>query len=294
MAAMVLTGTLYPLLIDALDAGKISVGPPYFGLLFNWLLVPMVLALHFGIFSRWQQDDASRLAGKLKWPLLISIVVGAGVWIMQPAMGWLSTTGVIAGMWVIMGSLFLLGQLMKKSNGFKPPAGVMSMTLAHVGLGVFLIGLSMSSSLSGEKHLRMEAGDKYETAGHVFEFTGTKMVQGPNYKADEGEFIVTKGGKEVARLYPQKREYSQRGSMMTEAAIDPGFTRDLYVSLGEPLDSMGRAWAVRVYYKPFIRWIWLGAIFMALGGLVAAGNKRYRRNATVGETVNKGTQEVPA
>jgi len=294
MAAMVLTGTLYPLLIDALGAGKISVGPPYFGLLFTWLLVPMVLALPIGIFSRWKQDDAGRLAGKLMWPLLISIVVGAGVWFMQPTMSWLSAIGVVAGVWVIMGSLFLLGKLMNKSNGFKPPVGVVAMTLAHIGLGVFLIGLSMSSSLSGEKHLRMEAGDKYETAGHVFEFTGTKPVRGPNYTANEGEFIVTKNGKEIARLYPQKRQYTQRGSMMTEAAIDPGFTRDLYVSMGEPLDSMGRAWAVRVYYKPFIRWIWLGALFMAAGGLLAASNRRYRRKATASQSVNKGTQEAPA
>jgi cytochrome c-type biogenesis protein CcmF len=102
-------------------------------------------------------------------------------------------------------------------------------------------------------------------------------VQGPNYVADEGEFIVTKNNREVTRLYPQKRQYSQAGNTMTEAAIDPGLMRDLYVSLGEPLDNMKMAWAVRVYHKPFIRWVWLGSLFMAAGGLLAAGNKRYRR-----------------
>ena len=294
MAAMVLTGTLYPLLIDALGAGKISVGPPYFGLLFNWLLVPMVLALPIGIFSRWKQDDGSRLFGKLRWPLLISIVVGAGVWIMEPALGWLSALGIVAAMWVTTGSLFYFGQQLRKSGGFKLPAGVLSMTLAHVGLGIFLIGLSMSSSLSGEKHLRMEAGDVYETSGYSFQFLGTKQVRGPNYMAEQGEFVVTKGDKEVARLFPQKREYSQRGSMMTEAAIDPGFTRDLYVSMGEPLDDIGRAWAVRVYHKPFIRWVWLGAIFMTLAGLIAAGNKRYRSKVVATERVRKTTAEATA
>jgi cytochrome c-type biogenesis protein CcmF len=294
MAAMVLTGTLYPLLIDALGAGKISVGPPYFGLLFNWLLVPMVLALPIGIFSRWKKDEPNRLMSKVRWPLLISIVVGAGVWIMNPTMGWLAASGVTGAMWVITGSMFNFGQQVRKSTNFRPPAGVISMTLAHVGLGVFLIGLSMSSSLSGEKHLRMETGDKYETSGYTFEFKGTKPVRGPNYTANEGEFIITKGDKEVTRLYPQKREYSQRGSMMTEAAIDAGFTRDLYVSMGEPLDEMNRAWAVRIYYKPFIRWTWLGALMIALGGLIAAGNKRYRRKAVTTQAVTKGTQEAVA
>ena len=294
MAAMVLTGTLYPLLIDALGAGKISVGPPYFGLLFNWLLVPMVLALPIGIFSRWKQDDGGRLFAKLRWPLLISIVIGAGVWIMEPALGWLSALGIVAGMWVTTGSLFYTGQQLRKANGLKLPAGVLSMTLAHVGLGIFLVGLSMSSALSGEKHLRMEAGDVYETSGYTFQFNGTRQVRGPNYTAEQGEFVVTKGDKEVARLFPQKRQYAQPGNVMTEAAIDPGFTRDLYVSLGEPLDDLGRAWAVRVYYKPFIRWIWLGAIFMALGGLIAAGNKRYRSRVAAREGATKTAVEVNA
>ena len=111
------------------------------------------------------------------------------------------------------------------------------MTLAHIGLGVFLIGISLTSILSTEKHLRMEAGDSYETAGYTFEFLGTKTVRGPNYIASEGEFIISKDGREVSRLYPQKRDYAQRGNTMTEAAIDPGFLRDLYVSLGEPLDD---------------------------------------------------------
>jgi cytochrome c-type biogenesis protein CcmF len=294
MAAMVLTGTLYPLLIDALGAGKISVGPPYFGLLFSWLLVPLVLALPIGIYSRWQQDSPSRLTGKLLWPLLLSVVVGVAGWVMEPTMGLISAVGITGGAWVILASLFYVAQLLKKRNNYKIPASVLAMTLAHVGFGVFLIGLSLTSSLTSEKHLRMEAGDKYEMAGYTFEFTGTSIVQGANFTADEGEFIISKNNHEVTRLYPQKRQYAQRGNTMTEAAIDPGFLRDLYVSLGEPLDQNGQAWAVRIYHKPFIRWIWLGALLIMAGGLLAAANKRYRRKIAVDKTVRASTKEVTA
>jgi len=294
MTAMVLIGTLYPLLIDAMGAGKISVGPPYFGLLFTWLLVPMVLALPIGIYSRWQKDTGSRLAGMLRWPMVMALVFGAGVWIMEPDIGFVSAAGVTGGAWVIFASIFYVGHLLVRKNSFKIPASVLAMTLAHVGLGVFLIGLSLVSTLSTEKHLRMEAGDTYQMADYSFEFLGTKIVQGPNYTADEGEFVVYKGDKEITRLYPQKREYAQRGNTMTEAAIDPGFTRDLYVSLGEPLDQNGRAWAVRVYHKPFIRWIWLGAILIMAGGFLAAANKRYRRKLVEKKPATAKTKEVTA
>ena len=294
LAAMVLTGTLYPLLIDALGAGKISVGPPYFGLLFSWLLVPMVLALPIGIYTRWQEDSSSRLASQLRAPLLLSVVVGASAWFMKQEMGLISAIGITGGAWVILASLFYVGQFLKQKNSLKIPASILAMTLAHVGLGVFLIGLSVTSSLSSEKHLRMEVGDKYEMSGYTFEFTGISKVQGANYMADEGEFIITRGDREISRLYPQKRQYAQRGNTMTEAAIDPGFLRDLYVSLGEPLDQSGRAWAVRVYHKPFIRWIWLGAILITAGGLLAAGNKRYRRKITAKKAVQTNIKEATA
>jgi len=294
MAAMVLTGTLYPLLIDALGAGKISVGPPYFGLLFSLLLVPIVFALPIAIYSKWQKDSGQRLAGMLRLPFLLALAVGAGAWIMRPEIGFVAVAGVTGGAWVILGSVFYVVDLMKKRNSATIPSAVLAMTLAHLGLGLFLVGVSLTSTMSSEKHLRMEPGDTYEAAGYTFEFLGTSVVRGPNYMADEGEFIVTRNGKEVTRLFPQKREYSQRGNTMTEAAIDPGFTRDLYISLGEPLDQTGRAWAVRIYHKPFIRWIWLGAIFMLAGGMIAAGNKRYRRKITEKSTVPAGVKEATA
>ena len=276
MAAMVLTGTLYPLLIDALNAGKISVGPPYFGLLFSLLLVPLVIALPIGIFSRWKRDDGRRLAGKLRWPLLIGVAAGVSTWLLEPSAGLQTIAGVSGGVWVISGSLFLVSNHLRSKKTFWLPANILAMTLAHVGLGIFLIGVSLTSAISSERHLRMAAGDSFTMAGYRFEFLGIRVVQGPNFIADEGVFVVYEDGREITRLYPQKRQYMQGGQTMTEAAIDPGLTRDLYVSLGEPLDD-GQAWAVRIYHKPFIRWIWIGALLMFGGGLAAAGDKRYRR-----------------
>lgn len=160
------------------------------------------------------------------------------------------------------------------------------MILAHFGVGLFLVGASLTNAISSEKHLRMVAGDAFEMAGYNFVFEGTRGLRGPNYVADEGEFIVYKGGNRVASLYPQKRRYSS-GQTMTEAAIDPGLTRDVYVSLGEPLDDRGTAWAIRIYHKPFIRFIWLGALLMTAGGFLAASDPRYRRRKAVAGSVEK-------
>jgi cytochrome c-type biogenesis protein CcmF len=277
MAAMVLTGTLYPLLIDALGAGKISVGPPYFGLLFSWLLVPLVAALPIGIFSYWRSDKLGRIAQKLRWPMLIAILFGILTLLLEDEMNVISAIGVAGGVWVIGASLFYMGQVIGQNKQVKLPASLIAMTLAHGGLGIFLVGVSLTTSISSETHVRMAPGDQIELAGYSFEFLGTKIVQGPNFVADEGEFVISENGQELTRLFPQKRRYAQGGNTMTEAAIDPGFTRDLYVSLGEPLDDQGNAWAVGIFYKPFIRWVWLGTIFMMVGGLFAAGDKRYRR-----------------
>jgi cytochrome c-type biogenesis protein CcmF len=292
MTAMVLTGTLYPLLMDALNAGKISVGPPYFGLLFSWLLVPLVLALPVGIFSRWRQDRGGRLMEKLRWPLFTAIFVATATRIIEPAIGWISVIGLAGGVWVIAASLFNIGDMLARTKRATLPASVVAMTLAHIGLGVFLIGLSLTSAISSEKHLRMSTGDVYEAAGYQFKFLGTRIVQGANYTADEGEFIVSRDQREVTRLYPQKRVYRQGGQTMTEAAIDAGFTRDIYISLGEPLDDQGEAWAVRIYHKPFIRWIWLGALLMFGAGLIAAADKRYRARSVLSGEKDEN-QEIP-
>lgn len=171
------------------------------------------------------------------------------------------------------------------------------MTLAHFGVGLFLVGASLTNAISSEKHLRMAAGDSFELSGYNFVFEGTRGLQGPNYVADEGEFIVYKSGERVTSLFPQKRRYSS-GQTMTEAALDPGLTRDLYVSLGEPLDDRGTAWAIRIYHKPFIRFIWLGALLMMAGGFLAASDRRYRRKASARASEKPGVDpalvEAPA
>jgi cytochrome c-type biogenesis protein CcmF len=186
---------------------------------------------------------------------------------------------------------------LSSGNGRLPGRSETGMILAHFGVGLFLVGASLTNAISSEKHLRMTGGDSFVLAGYNFVFEGTRGVRGPNYVADEGEFIVYKDGERVANLYPQKRRYSS-GQVMTEAALDPGLTRDLYVSLGEPLDDRGSAWAIRIYHKPFIRFIWLGSLLMMAGGFLAASDRRYRREraARAAESTagRAGLAEAPA
>jgi cytochrome c-type biogenesis protein CcmF len=278
IAAMVLTGTLYPLLLDALDAGKISVGPPYFGTMFALLLIPIGLLLPLGFHARWQSDSLRRMAGELAVPAAFAVMAGLAVAFWLPGAGAWGIAGTAAAFWIIVASIRYYVERIMQNSVRRPSRGETGMVLAHLGVGLFLIGASLTNAISEEKHLRMVGGDSFEMSGYNFVFEGTRAVEGPNYVADEGEFIVYKDGKRVANLYPQKRRYSN-GQVMTEASIDPGLTRDVYVSLGEPLDDRGTAWAVRLYHKPYIRFIWLGALLMTAGGFLAASDKRYRRSA---------------
>jgi cytochrome c-type biogenesis protein CcmF len=274
IAAMVLTGTLYPLLLDALDAGKISVGPPYFSLMFAILMVPIALLLPPAFYSKWQEDSVKRLAGKLVIPAVLAVLTGIVTAVWLPSAGGWGIAGSAAAAWVIVANIQYYIQRM--AGDARPGRSETGMVLAHLGVGLFLIGASLTNAVSTEKHIRMESGDRFSLSGYEFVFQGTQVVNGPNYAADRGEFIVLQGGSEITRMYPEKRRY-RSGQTMTEAALDPGLTRDLYVSLGEPLDNFGNVWAVRLYHKPFIRFIWLGGLFMMLGGFVAASDKRYRR-----------------
>ncbi|KAA9130563.1 heme lyase CcmF/NrfE family subunit [Marinihelvus fidelis] len=280
ICAMVLLGTLYPLAVDAMGAGKISVGPPYFALLFSLLLVPLVVALPLGVFARFKRDRLGRLLKQLRWPATLAAVAGALTWWWLPEPGIAPVTGVAGAAWLIAASL---AWPLKRLRGQGQQAGFTrqetAMTLAHFGLGIFMVGISLAGVTSAEKHIRMAPGDRFELGGYTFEFGGTRQVQGPNYRADEGDFMVSRDQAPVTTLKPQKRHYLRDGQVMTEAAIDPGLGRDLYVSLGEPLGE--GAWAVSLYIKPFVRWVWLGALFMFAGGLLAATDRRYRgRKAT--------------
>ncbi len=284
MAAMVLTGTLYPLLLDALDAGKISVGPPYFGTVFALLLIPLVILLPFSFHARWQEDQLGRMARELAFPASIALIAGVVTAFTLPGSGAWGIAAVAGGFWIMSASIRHYYQRKRSMPGRWPSRSETGMTLAHFGVGLFLIGAMLANSISSEKHLRMEAGDTFEMAGYSFVFEGTRKLQGPNYVADEGEFIVYKSGQRVTSLFPQKRRYMKSGQTMTEAAIDPGLTRDLYVSLGDPLDDQGKAWAIRIYHKPFIRFIWLGALLMMAGGFLAASDRRYRKKAAPRES----------
>ncbi|NRB72516.1 MAG: heme lyase CcmF/NrfE family subunit, partial [Xanthomonadales bacterium] len=284
MAAMVLLGTLYPLAIDALGGDKLSVGAPYFGIMFALLLVPLVAALPIGMFSAYRRDRLQRLMRPRWWPLAAALLAGFATVVWAPEAGLLAAAGVAGSVWLMAASIqWPITRLRGKRGkaGFTRAEG--AMTLAHFGLGIFMMGIALTDATSAEKHLRMTPGDRFELAGHEFEFQGMRQVDGANYRADEGLFLVTRDGAPVAELRPQKRRYLRTGQVMTEAAIDAGLMRDIYVSLGEPLSGDG-AWAVRLYHKPFVRWIWLGALFMTAGGLLAASDRRYRSAARQSRT----------
>ncbi len=276
MAGVVLAGTLYPLALDALGGGKISVGPPYFGTVFSLLMIPLVVAMPIGFMANWKRDQFSVLLRRLILPLGAGVAGALIAAIMLPGAGVLGTASCAGAGWLIVASVryYLRGV---DANRW-PPLSVAGMTAAHLGVAIFLIGVGLSGTISSEKHLRMTPGDSHTLAGYTFRFEGTRVVDGPNYMADRGTFRVfeSDGTELVATMAPEKRRYVQGGQVMTEAAIDAGLTRDLYVSLGEPLDDQGTAWAVRVYHKPFVRFIWLGALMMMAGGLLAAADRRYR------------------
>jgi cytochrome c-type biogenesis protein CcmF len=276
-AAMVLIGTLSPLLFEALGWGKISVGPPYFGLQFMLLMAPVALLMPFGPFARWQREEAGRFAPLLRIALALAVVVVAASWLIGDALTAKSLFGIAASIWVLVGTLqFVWRRLRHAPAGRRFTAEMSGMILAHAGLGVFVLGVLMVESTGIEKDLAMKAGDVAEIRGYTFRFDGVERAQGPNYLADRGTVTVLRGGEEIAVMRPEKRGYASGGQVMTEAAIDPALNRDLYVALGEPLGGDG-SWAVRMYVKPFIRCIWLGALMMMLGGFVAASDRRFRR-----------------
>ena len=217
------------------------------------------------------------------------------VWAVADGLTVKSFVGIAAALWVIVGTLqFVWRRFASAPAGRRFTAEMCGMILAHLGLGTFVLGVLMVESTGIEKDVAMRAGDSTEVRGYVFRFDGVERVQGPNYLADVGTVTVLRGDEEISVLHPEKRGYASGGQIMTEAAIDPALTRDLYVALGEPLGS-GGAWAVRLYVKPFIRCIWLGALLMMLGGFVAAADRRFRRElAADAEAVDRPAPLVPA
>ncbi|ABV38888.1 cytochrome c-type biogenesis protein CcmF [Shewanella sediminis HAW-EB3] len=275
----VLLGTLYPLLIDALNMGKISVGPPYFNAVFVPIVLVLFVFMGIGPNIRWKKTKPGELKAKLLVPAVIATVVGAAapfladgqfnIWVML---------GVGTATWVTLTTLRAAFDITKAKDGSFSLARMgrsqLGMIIAHLGIAVSVVGGTMVSNYSIEKSVRMGPGISQELAGYTFNYIETKNVVGPNYTAQQGQVEVTKDGEFVALLRPDRRQYNVRTMDMTEAGIDWGLFRDLYITMGDPLSRT--QFAVRLNYKPFVRWLWFGSIFMMVGGFFAASDKRYR------------------
>jgi cytochrome c-type biogenesis protein CcmF len=279
----VMLGTLYPLFLDALNLGKISVGPPYFDTVFYPLMAPAVFLMAIGPVASWKRAALPDLWMRLRWAMAVAVVAA----ILVPFMMGRFTLGAAAGLWLAFWVVAATAAQLYQRLRIAPQAGVFAklraqplswygMTLAHLGVAVFIIGVTLVRTYETERDLRMVPGDKVAIGGYEFTFRGAKELPGPNYAAMRGDFEVRRAGtaKLDRTMHPEKRVYQASGMTMTEADIDTGLTRDLYVSLGEPVGD--GAWGVRVYHKPYVDWIWGGCFIMALGGFVALSDRRYR------------------
>ncbi len=276
----VLLGTLYPLFLDALGMGKISVGPPYFETVFAPLMAPALFLMGVGPMARWKQASLPELAVRLKWAFAVAVVGGL---LLPFTMGtWtpLASFGLLLAVWIVASSVTTLLSRLNQTPGTgiakwrAQSRSYYGMLLAHTGMAVFVVGVTMVKSYEAEKDVKLSVGESVELGGYTFRFDALNDVKGPNYVAVRGTFTVTRGASAVSMMYPEKRIYNVQKNPMTEAAINTGFTRDLYVSLGEAVE--GKAWVVRVQVKPFVDWIWGGCVLMALGGLLAVLDRRYR------------------
>ncbi len=282
--AAVMLGTLYPLVIDALGLGKLSVGPPYFNAVFVPLMAPAIFLMGIGPLARWRQAAVPELALRLRWAAGTSLAAGLigplwlGRWTPMVGLGFLMAA------WVAGTAAVNLAQRLRSHPGTvghalaAQPGSYWGMLVAHVGVAVFIVGVTVVGGFAVEKDVRMAPGDTVSLGGSVVRFEGVAEHAGPNYVAMRGSLLVTRDGTEVTTLHPEKRIYTATRTPMTDTAIERRVTGDLYIALGEPLDG-GAAWSVRVYHKPLVGWIWAGCVLMAAGGLLAAADKRYRRVA---------------
>ena len=275
-AGSVLLGTLYPLLIDALGMGKLSVGPPYFNSVFVPIMLPLLFLIAVGPLANWKHADPRDMAQRLRLAAMLAVVAGVGLPFLVGEWTPLIALGLLLAVWIVASSAFQIRARLK--SGW-PPRAYWGMHLAHIGIAVFVVGVTLVKGYEVERDVRMAVGDTVTLGGYTVRLKGVAQVPGPNYMAQRGDIELSKNGEVLRTLNPEKRSYFSSQMPMTETAIDSGLTRDLYVSLGEPLDAQGSAWSVRVYYKPFIVWIWGGCLLMALGGGLAASDRRYRLKA---------------
>ncbi|MBL8488064.1 MAG: heme lyase CcmF/NrfE family subunit [Rhodocyclaceae bacterium] len=280
-AGAVLLGTLYPLFLDALGLGKISVGPPYFEAVFVPLMVPVALLLVAGPLARWRQARREDFWPRLALPgaaaalLAVALPVALGQW--SP----LLALGTLLAAWTLVGSFVPIVQRLRGGAGLGAvPLAQWGMTMAHAGVGVFILGVTLVKGFEATAEVRMKPGDTATVGGHSFLFQGVSEAKGPNYVAARARVEVSRDGRVLRVLEPEKRLYQVQRMPMTEAAIDSGLWRDLYVSLGEMVDEA--TWIVRLQHKPLVGWIWWGCLLMAAGGTLAASDRRYRLRSGAG------------
>ncbi|MDX8379254.1 MAG: heme lyase CcmF/NrfE family subunit [Gallionella sp.] len=297
----VFIGTLYPLFMDALGYGKLSVGAPYFEAVFVPLMVPMIFMMGLGPLARWKKMSVPDLAQRLRWgfgsALVLAIVLpfAMGKFLYLDSNKWspMIVLGLMMSFWIIASLVISLRQRWRGEGAFidrvkRQSLSYYGMQLAHLGVAVFIIGVTLVKGYQTERDVRMNVGDTLQAGGYEFQFNGVTEVQGPNYVAGEGHVVVSKEGQRVGVLHPEKRQYNVSGMPLTEASIQAGLFRDLYVSLGEKIPESDGAWAVRVYVKPFIDWIWAGCLLMGLGGILAVSDRRYRIHK------KPGNKKIPA
>jgi cytochrome c-type biogenesis protein CcmF len=276
--ASVLLGTLYPLVIDALGVGKISVGPPYFDAVFFALTAPLVFLLAIGPIASWRKAELPDLWTRLRWALAIAIVTAGLLPFVMGTWKPMVAVGLFLALWIAAATIAMAVQRLRRTSLRSNSAAWYGMVLAHLGVAVFIVGVTLVKGYGIEQNATMDTGQTVQVGGYDFTFRGVVPVNGPNYSGVAGVVEMRKNGKLLDTLHPEKRIYNASGMPMTEAAIDAGPFGDRYVSLGEPVSEKGAegAWALCLYIKPFVDWIWLGCFLMALGGFVAMSDRRYR------------------
>jgi cytochrome c-type biogenesis protein CcmF len=272
-ASLVFIGTLAPLVVEVFNAGKISVGAPWFNVAFAIPMIPLVLLMGMGMHAAWRSQPVQPWLRILRVPAIIALVVGIAIPVVHGgAFGALAVIGCIAGVWIIVVSL--IQPLRSWRSKVRLTPSVLGMSLAHIGVGLFVLGVTMVNTFGIETDRALRPGESIEIGKYQYEMRELRDVQGPNYSAREAVIEIRRNGEFVSEVRPQKRQYLVQKSPMTEAGIDAGLMRDLFVAMGDQIGT--DTWSVRVQYKPMIRFIWLGCLVMALGGLVAASDRRYR------------------
>jgi cytochrome c-type biogenesis protein CcmF len=288
-ATLVFIGTLAPLVVEVMNAGKISVGAPWFEVAFAFPMLPLIFLLGLGMHAAWRSQAASPFFRLLRVPAFIAVLVGGAIPVLiYGRFGILVTVGSIAAIWIVTSSLMQPYRAWR--HGVRMTPSVLGMSLAHFGVGLFVIGVATVQAFSIETDRAMRPGETLEIGKYTYEMRELRDVDGPNYFAREAVVEIRRNGEFVAEVRPQKRQYLVQKSPMTEAGIDAGLTRDLFVALGDQIGTDN--WSVRVQYKPMIRFIWLGCLVMALGGLVAASDRRYRLDARAESRVGGAATET--